>query len=52
MASEAGGMLPETLLESINEVLQDVFSDNIIVTDTDEPYIYEDYVEEAKRYGV
>lgn len=51
LAAEAGGMLPETLLESINETLQDVFSDNIIVTDADEPYIYEDYVEEAKRYG-
>ncbi len=51
LAAEAGGMLPETLLESINEALQDVFSDNIIVTDADEPYIYEDYVEEAKRYG-
>jgi hypothetical protein len=40
-------IMPETILESINEKALDYFGDNLIDT-LDEPYIYEDYISELK----
>lgn len=44
--AKASGMLPELLLESINDTLFETFGDNIIDASGDEPYIYDDYIDE------
>ena len=44
--AKANGMLPEMLLENINDTLFETFGDNIIDTAGDEPSIYDDYIDE------
>jgi len=55
--SQKHKILPEVILESINEVFLDLIGDNIIETDDENPFIYEEYLEEVinvlggNRYG-
>ena len=39
----------ETVYESINEKSLEIISDNIIETNDNVPYVYEDYIEELRK---
>lgn len=47
--SKANGTLPEVLMEGINELLFEIFGDNVIDSSADVPYIYDDYLSDVKK---